>query len=195
MIMCALALTRRPLRSTPRPRRPSISSVRTFGSITTPLPITHFLPGYRIPDGIRWNFQTVSSRTIVCPALLPPWKRITRSTCSASRSVTFPLPSSPHWAPMITMPAIGGSQSRGGLLPADGRRLAVAGRGFEARRRAQVLGDLDLAPLVGAEQRQRVPAHLDEAGDRALLDLLAQLLLGEVRGQDYRPLVLVAGVD
>ena len=45
MIMWALADTRRPDRSTPRARSSSISSVRTFGSITTPLPITHFLPG------------------------------------------------------------------------------------------------------------------------------------------------------
>ena len=40
------------------------------------------------------------------PALLPPWKRTTASACSASRSVTFPFPSSPHWAPTITIPDI-----------------------------------------------------------------------------------------
>ena len=45
MIRCALALIRRPERSTPFARRPSSSSVRTFGSITTPLPIAHSLPG------------------------------------------------------------------------------------------------------------------------------------------------------
>ncbi len=113
MIRCALALIRRPETSTPLARRSSSSPVRTFGSITTPLPIAQMRPGYRIPDGIRWNFHATPSRTIVCPALLPPWKRITRSACSANRSVILPLPSSPHWAPTITMPAIAAVQSRG----------------------------------------------------------------------------------
>src|SRR5665811_1386087 len=36
-----------------RRRSSSSSSVSTFGSITTPLPITHSLPGCRMPDGIR----------------------------------------------------------------------------------------------------------------------------------------------
>ena len=44
MIRCALALIFRPERSTPLARRSSSSSVRTFGSITTPLPIAHGLP-------------------------------------------------------------------------------------------------------------------------------------------------------
>src|SRR4051794_33434956 len=165
MIMWALALTRMPERSTPRARRPSSSAVRTFGSITTPLPITHFLPGYRIPDGIRWNFQVTPSRTMVCPALLPPWKRITTSACSASRSVTLPFPSSPHWAPTIAMPAMPSAESR--------RRLAVAagrGEGLDL----QVVGHLDAPALVLAEQRQRLAAHLEQPGHGALLDLLAQ---------------------
>ena len=38
-------------------RSSSSSSVRTRGSITTPLPITHSLPGCRIPDGIRCSFH------------------------------------------------------------------------------------------------------------------------------------------
>src|SRR3954451_2538174 len=149
MIMCALADTRRPDRSTPRARRPSISSVSTFGSMTTPLPITHFLPGYRIPDGIRWNFHTVSSRTIVCPALLPPWKRITRSTCSASRSVIFPLPSSPHWAPTMTIPGIA-LRSLGGAPPDD-------------------------LPVILAAHGDHL-AHLLEPGDGSRGDLLGQRL-------------------
>ena len=89
-----------------RARRPSSSSQSTFGSTTTPLPIMHSLPGYRMPDGIRWNLKTSPSRTIVWPALLPPWKRTTASACSASRSVIFPLPSSPHWAPTMTIPGM-----------------------------------------------------------------------------------------
>src|SRR6266446_9188114 len=44
--------------------------------------------------------------TTVCPALLPPWYLTTKSTLSPSRSVALPLPSSPHWAPTITMAGI-----------------------------------------------------------------------------------------
>src|SRR4029453_11535351 len=103
MIRCALALTFRPLTSTPRARRPSSSSVSTRGSTTTPLPMMHVLPGERIPLGTRWNANFSSPLTIVWPALLPPWKRTTTSACSARRSTTLPLPSSPHWAPTITV--------------------------------------------------------------------------------------------
>ena len=59
-----------------------------------------------MPDGIRWNLKVSPSRTIVWPALLPPWKRTTIVARSASRSTTLPLPSSPHWVPMITIPGI-----------------------------------------------------------------------------------------
>src|SRR3954469_13614396 len=106
MIRCALALSLRPLTSTPRARRSSISAVRTAGSTTTPLPITQVVPGYRIPDGMRWNFHVSPPCTMVCPALLPPWKRMTASARSARRSMTLPLPSSPHCAPTMTVPGI-----------------------------------------------------------------------------------------
>ena len=45
MIRCALAEMRRPLRSIRRRDSSSISSVSTFGSTTTPLPIAHSFPG------------------------------------------------------------------------------------------------------------------------------------------------------
>src|SRR5215831_17427314 len=38
--------------------------------------------------------------TSVCPALCPPWKRTTTSARADSQSTIFPLPSSPHWAPI-----------------------------------------------------------------------------------------------
>src|ERR1700742_3033841 len=37
---------------------------------------------------------------MVCPALLPPWKRTTMSARFDSQSMILPLPSSPHWAPI-----------------------------------------------------------------------------------------------
>src|ERR671933_760736 len=48
---------------------------------------------------------------------------MTTSACSASRSVTFPLPSSPHWAPTTTSP--GTSSSPLGLDAVRGRRRSV----------------------------------------------------------------------
>src|SRR4051794_33316780 len=142
-----------------------------------------------MPDGIRWNFHFSPSRTIVWPALLPPWKRITRSARSAIRSVTLPLPSSPHWAPTITMPAIG-FRSLGGWL-------AVAG-GRGERADLQMLGDGSLARLavVRPVEGERVAAaDLHDARHRALADLLLELFRVEVRGQQQRPLLLVAVVD
>src|SRR5271166_1130554 len=59
-----------------------------------------------MPEGIRCSFHSCTPRTIVCPAWLPPWKRTTAPARSASRSVIFPLPSSPHWAPTMTIPGM-----------------------------------------------------------------------------------------
>src|SRR6202035_4196111 len=56
---------------------------------------------------------------MVWPALLPPWKRTTASACSASRSVIFPFPSSPHWAPTMTIPGMN-AFSVGGAEAVDG---------------------------------------------------------------------------
>src|SRR5215218_5665900 len=197
MIRCALALIFRPERSMPFARRSSSSSVSTFGSITTPLPIAHGLPGYRIPDGIRWNFHFTPSRTIVWPALLPPWKRITRSAFSARRSVILPLPSSPHWAPMMTMPAISECSLRRERR-ATRARLAVRRLGVPfARRLGQPVGRL--RPLVVAEHSLRVPADLVQPRHGAITDLLPQRLVPlqrhQVGREQDRLAVLVAGVD
>ncbi len=77
-----------------------------------------------IPLGRRWKSYSLSPTTTVCPALLPPcesrkrffrifqnktflsshtWQRATMSISPASKSTTFPLPSSPHWAPRTTV--------------------------------------------------------------------------------------------
>src|SRR2546423_4904626 len=180
MIRWALAEIRSPCGSTPRRRSASISSVRTRGSMTTPLPITHVLPGYRMPDGTRWNFHSSPLRTIVWPALLPPWKRITAAACSASRSVTLPLPSSPHWAPTITIDGI--------------CRPVYAGEapGRPSDRAGVVVCD---SPLVLAEEKLPIAADFLEPGNGALADLLAQLLVSQIGCDDERALRFVAGVD
>src|ERR1044072_7064115 len=107
-----------------------------------------------MPDGIRWNLNTSSPRTMVCLALLPPWKRITRSACSASRSTTFPFPSSPHWAPTITRP---------GMAKAS-VGVGAAGRVRAPRRHAEVL----------APHRDRLTAARREARADPRSDLPAE---------------------
>src|SRR5919201_819084 len=109
-----------------------------------------------MPLGIRWNLNVSSPRTIVWPALLPPWKRMTTSACSASRSVTFPLPSSPHWAPTIASPGI------------SMRVYAALGIGGAAE--------------VVAHQGDRRSRHFDEPRHRPHSDLLAQLVVLQVGG-------------
>src|SRR5919108_3728675 len=112
-----------------------------------------------MPEGMRWNFHFTPSRTIVCPALLPPWKRITRSACSASRSVILPFPSSPHWAPTTTIPAIAGSVY--GAVAVSRRRGALPERvlvrcGVGAGVRPVVM----FAALIVAEHGQRLATDL-----------------------------------
>src|ERR1700732_2656205 len=171
MIRCALAEIFSPPTSTLRLRSASSSSVSTFGSITTPLPITHSLPGCRIPDGIRCSFHSSPSRTIVWPALLPPWKRTTASARSASRSVILPLPSSPHWAPTITIP---GTRPVYGLAhPADADR-----RGAGRRPSGHAL---DLLAVIGPVERDQV-THAFEARDDAAAQLLDEHVAVDVRG-------------
>src|SRR3954454_21769983 len=93
---------------------------------------------------------------------------MTTSACSASRSVIFPFPSSPHWAPTMTMPGMS-RLSLGSLATDD---LAVVG------------------PVDGDHG-----AHLLEPRHRPLGDLLDQRVAVQVRGDDHRALGLVAGVD
>ncbi len=57
----------------------------------------------------------------VWPALWPPWKRTTMSARLASQSTTFPLPSSPHWAPITATFAMHQvPEVRGTALPLRG---------------------------------------------------------------------------
>ena len=49
-----------------------ISSVKTLGSITTPLPIKFFAFSLNIPEGNKWKKKVPNSLITVCPALFPP---------------------------------------------------------------------------------------------------------------------------
>src|SRR6202521_5117368 len=107
--MCARSLTIRFFGSMPRSRSCEISRRSTIGSTTTPLPMTQTQSGYRMPDGMSWNLNSPCSVMTVWPALLPPCERITMSALAARKSMTFPLPSSPHWPPtrMMTTALLG----------------------------------------------------------------------------------------
>src|SRR5262249_27419319 len=89
---------------------------------------------------------------MVCPALLPPWYRATTSLRSARRSTTFPLPSSPHWAPTTTVAA--NPAPPGVLTPSGGGvpELPVGALDRELHPiggAVPVLGDVDLGHPLG----------------------------------------------
>src|SRR6185312_7761581 len=97
---CARSLTyKRPSTSTPSRTSSSISVNSVSGSSTTPLPMAHRTPGWRMPLGICCSTNWRPPRCTVCPAFAPPWYRTTQSARSAITSTSFPFPSSPHWAP------------------------------------------------------------------------------------------------
>src|SRR5437867_8340822 len=96
-------MKRLPSKLTPRCTRDSISSMSEPGSTTTPQPITHRQPLCRMPEGMVCSTYFSRPTTTVWPALLPPWKRTTTSTCGVITSTTLPLPSSPHCVPTTTM--------------------------------------------------------------------------------------------
>jgi len=77
MIRCAFELIRRRCVDRPSASSWSISSRSTFGSMTTPFPMTGVMCGYMIPDGIRCSLSVRPPWMIVCPALFPPWNRTT----------------------------------------------------------------------------------------------------------------------
>src|ERR671918_479420 len=111
------------------------------------------------------------------------------SACSAKRSVIFPLPSSPHWAPTMTMPAISGV-SLGAASPVPRGAAALPERivlGAAGGRRSGGQDELAVAPLVVAEHRQRLAAHLVQPRDRARPDLGDQGIVLEIGREQHRP--------
>src|SRR3954451_23220857 len=101
---------------------------------------------------------------IVWPALLPPWYRITMSARSASRSVTFPFPSSPHWAPTTTKPGIDPLSVREPLIRSHdgngGAHLGQAGDGPVA----ELLTELVAIGEIGRDEHRPLllPALVDD---------------------------------
>src|SRR5260370_30457494 len=70
--------------------------------------------------------------TRVWPALWPPWNRTTTSARADSQSTIFPLPSSPHWAPITATLAMNHFQSkRKPTLECQSARLLHRGKGAD----------------------------------------------------------------
>src|SRR4029453_12714380 len=125
----------------PAAARPSSSWTSAIGSTTVPQPMTLFLPGRRTPDGTSWRTKRRSPNTMGGPAFGPPEYRATTSTQGAIRSTTFPFPSSPHWAPTITM--LGKGSSGSGLEDAARGRHQLG----ERTRELLAAGGIDHAHL------------------------------------------------
>src|SRR5690606_27210363 len=187
----------------PRDSSASISWKSTSRSTTTPLPITGVTPGDRMPDGSRCSAYFSSPMTTVCPALLPPLNFTTHSVRSPSRSVALPLPSSPHWTPMITIPGMRYPPEIRVLDPQSIRhasetrqkrarrasRDAASGRGPPGRR-ARARGTPEHAP----RRHQHLHAEADEpARHRRVDNLLRPWIFLTVRLSLARRLA-VAGV-
>ncbi len=85
------------LRSSP------ISFSSATGSTTTPLPITHRIPVCRIPDGIRCSTNLLAAHDHRVAGVVAAVVARDHLDAAAQQVDDLPLPSSPHWAPAITM--------------------------------------------------------------------------------------------
>ena len=127
----------------------------------------------RMPLGSRWVANFSPSMTIVWPALWPPRRAHdvvdVRSRVVASRSVALPLPSSPHWAPRITMAGIAASCQTDSNPGGTARALDV--RGYRTRGssgpRLPHLGGLRSAAWTPAGDHERRRRHGGRGDARA----------------------------
>src|ERR1700692_972526 len=107
-----------------------------------------------MPDGMSWNLNSPCSVMTVGPALVPPWERMTMSAFAARKSMTLPLPSSPHWPPtrMMTKGLFGPWFGPARLQVVEPRVVAAEFELDHAGRAVAVLGHDELGdpgPLVG----------------------------------------------
>jgi hypothetical protein len=65
-------MTRSSPTSTPRASSSLFSFSKAAGFTTIPFPMTHRMPGCRIPEGITWTMNFLPPTITVCPALCPP---------------------------------------------------------------------------------------------------------------------------
>src|ERR1700688_3052999 len=103
---------------------------------------------------MSWNLNSPCSVMTVWPALLPPCERMTMSALAARKSMTLPLPSSPHWPPirMMTKGLFGPWFGAAGLQVVEPRVIAAELELDHAGRTVAVLADdehRDAGPLIG----------------------------------------------
>src|SRR5689334_23164888 len=112
-----------------------------------------------MPLGIRCSLSSCSPARTVCPALFPPWYRTTKSMWSATKSVTLPLPSSPHWVPTRMVAGIAAIVPRGHATPLLSKKAAdslVRGlSGCETFRPARAAEWEDPSPVVVRKEHAR----------------------------------------
>src|SRR5882762_4809862 len=176
MMRCAFfEMKRLPSSVTPRWTSDSISSMSEPGSTTTPQPMTHRQPGWRMPEGMVCRTYFSRPTTTVWPALLPPANRATTFTCGARMSTTFPLPSSPHCVPTTTMLGMAHTSERArwvGQEVGDRERALRSVREVDREEpvggRPRAPHDEHVAHPLGARVRKRLlePAADDVASDR-----------------------------
>src|ERR1700688_2053445 len=99
-----------------------------------------------MPEGMSWNLNSPCSVMTVWPALLPPCERMTMSALAARKSITLPLPSSPHWPPtrMMTTALLGPWFGPARLQVVEPRVVAAELELDHPGRAVAVLGDDEL---------------------------------------------------
>ena len=87
------------------PARAQLADLLLEGPGVDDHPVAHDAQDAGVQDagGDQVKDEALLADMMVWPALWPPLKRATTWTFSVSRSTILPLPSSPHWAPAITM--------------------------------------------------------------------------------------------
>src|SRR6516164_730210 len=103
---------------------------------------THIFRGWSTAAAIRLRTVVSPFTTSVWPALCPPCQRTTMSARAASRSTTLPLPSSPHWVPMMAVAP--------GMIPSEPQQLG----GDDLRQRAHLVEDRGWHGIVDVEERE-----------------------------------------
>ena len=203
MIRCALAEMRSPLDvHASRAQRVELARSAPAGRSRRRCRSRSACPGRGSPRGSGAASTPRSPRTIVWPALLPPWKRTTASPCSASRSVILPLPSSPHWAPTITIPGMSWSSlgdgpgpsaagPRGSPTPSRAARVSAASCAERVRARRRALRRSS-SPNSGRPSPQISTSRETVRAPSCSIELVGHQVASSTID---RALVLVAGVD
>ena len=159
----------------PRCRSWSISSRISRGSTTTPAPTMERQSGFRMPDGMRWSLKCLDRSARCDRRWRPPLARTTMSAAAASVSVSFPLPSSPHWPPMTIVAGI--VLSLLSCWPAATRRRAAWAQPSNCSRKSSISRCSAITCCAQMQDRRRAgevdPKVVDQPTDRCTCSMSA----------------------